>query len=203
MTPSQIIMQEPIPWWFYVFMVGFVAIVGWMGFIAIRRLRALFLIGPFRKLAQEASVLTKAVSIVTWYSAVLWTALVILVVCGTWVIVRANFCSFRQLDVTDSSMRLSYEFSFLNREFTLSSVRSVALVHIIRRKFGLEIATTDGRVFRSMDTDDEAVVSDCRDLVVRFQRTRSNHALQPTPVGAGSSAFAVHVTGPAWLSLGR
>jgi hypothetical protein len=30
-----------------------------------------------------------------------------------------------------------------------------------------------------------------------------NHALQPTPVGVGSSAFAVHVTGPAWLSLSR
>ena len=32
---------------------------------------------------------------------------------------------------------------------------------------------------------------------------RPNHALQPTPVGAGSSAFAGHVTSPAWLSLGR
>jgi len=28
----------------------------------------------------------------------------------------------------------------------------------------------------------------------------ANHSLQPTPVGAGSSAFAGHVTGPAWLS---
>jgi hypothetical protein len=25
-------------------------------------------------------------------------------------------------------------------------------------------------------------------------------SLQPTPVGAGSSAFAGHVTGPAWLT---
>jgi hypothetical protein len=30
-----------------------------------------------------------------------------------------------------------------------------------------------------------------------------NHALQPTRVGVGSSAFAGYVTGPAWLSLGR
>ena len=30
-----------------------------------------------------------------------------------------------------------------------------------------------------------------------------NQSLQPTPVGAGMSAFAGHVTGPAWLSLGR
>jgi len=30
-----------------------------------------------------------------------------------------------------------------------------------------------------------------------------NHALQPTPVGVGSSAFAGYVAGPAWLSLGR
>ncbi len=30
-----------------------------------------------------------------------------------------------------------------------------------------------------------------------------NHALQPTPVGVGSSAFAVQAVGPAWLSLGR
>jgi hypothetical protein len=29
-----------------------------------------------------------------------------------------------------------------------------------------------------------------------------NQSLQPTPVGVGSSAFAVHVIGPAWLSLG-
>jgi len=33
-------------------------------------------------------------------------------------------------------------------------------------------------------------------------RRTANHALQPTPVGAGSSAFAGYVTGPAWLSLG-
>ena len=30
-----------------------------------------------------------------------------------------------------------------------------------------------------------------------------NHALQPTPVGAGMSAVAGYVAGPAWLSLGR
>ena len=33
--------------------------------------------------------------------------------------------------------------------------------------------------------------------------TPPNHSLQPTPVGAGISAFAGCVTGPAWLSLGR
>ena len=31
----------------------------------------------------------------------------------------------------------------------------------------------------------------------------SNQSLQPTPDGAGMSAFAVHAIGPAWLSLGR
>src|SRR5262245_35780186 len=31
--------------------------------------------------------------------------------------------------------------------------------------------------------------------------TWPNKSLQPTPVGAGLSAFAVHVTGPAWLSF--
>lgn len=31
----------------------------------------------------------------------------------------------------------------------------------------------------------------------------ANHALQPTPVGAGSSAVADHVAGPAWLSFCR
>jgi hypothetical protein len=31
----------------------------------------------------------------------------------------------------------------------------------------------------------------------------ANHSLQPTPVGAGISADAGHVIGPAWLSLGR
>jgi len=29
-----------------------------------------------------------------------------------------------------------------------------------------------------------------------------NNALEPTPVGALSSAFAVDIIGPAWLSLG-
>jgi hypothetical protein len=29
-----------------------------------------------------------------------------------------------------------------------------------------------------------------------------NQTLQPSPVGAGSSAFAGYVLGPAWLSLG-
>jgi len=31
----------------------------------------------------------------------------------------------------------------------------------------------------------------------------ANQSLQPTPVGAGSSAFAGYVIGPAWLSSGR
>lgn len=31
----------------------------------------------------------------------------------------------------------------------------------------------------------------------------ANQSLQPTPDGAGMSAFADHVTSPAWLSLGR
>jgi hypothetical protein len=31
----------------------------------------------------------------------------------------------------------------------------------------------------------------------------SNKSLQPTPDGAGRSAFAGHVTGPAWLSFCR
>lgn len=35
------------------------------------------------------------------------------------------------------------------------------------------------------------------------RRPPANHALQPTPDGAGRSAFAGRVTGPAWLSLGR
>jgi hypothetical protein len=30
-----------------------------------------------------------------------------------------------------------------------------------------------------------------------------NQSLQPTPVGVVSSAFAGHVTDPAWLSLSR
>ena len=35
------------------------------------------------------------------------------------------------------------------------------------------------------------------------RRPPANHALQPTPVGAGSSAFAGDVTGPAWLTFCR
>jgi len=36
-----------------------------------------------------------------------------------------------------------------------------------------------------------------------MDRMWSNKSLEPTPVGRSSSAFAVHVTGPAWLSSGR
>src|SRR5882724_9135016 len=32
---------------------------------------------------------------------------------------------------------------------------------------------------------------------------RPNHALEPTPVGRFSSAFAVDIIGPAWLNLSR
>jgi len=32
---------------------------------------------------------------------------------------------------------------------------------------------------------------------------KANHSLQPTPVGRVSSAFAVDITGPAWLSSRR
>jgi hypothetical protein len=35
------------------------------------------------------------------------------------------------------------------------------------------------------------------------KRPSPNHALQPTPGGAGSSAARFTSTGPAWLSLGR
>jgi hypothetical protein len=43
------------------------------------------------------------------------------------------------------------------------------------------------------------------DLILRLEpmKTPPNNALEPTPVGAFSSAFAVDITGPAWLSLGR
>jgi hypothetical protein len=37
----------------------------------------------------------------------------------------------------------------------------------------------------------------------RKAKKQANHALEPTPVGALSSAFAVGIIGPAWLSLGR
>ena len=41
-----------------------------------------------------------------------------------------------------------------------------------------------------------------RHASIRTQ-TQANHALQPTPDGVVSSAFAGYVTVPAWLSLGR
>ena len=41
-------------------------------------------------------------------------------------------------------------------------------------------------------------------LIVIFARAaQPNNALEPTPVGAFGSAFAVDIIGPAWLSLGR
>ena len=40
-------------------------------------------------------------------------------------------------------------------------------------------------------------------MIYRDQRTSPNKSLQPTPVGAGMSAFAGHVTDPAWLSFCR
>jgi len=48
-----------------------------------------------------------------------------------------------------------------------------------------------------MHTNHQASALTCREAA------QFNHALQPTPVGVGSSAFAGYVTSPAWLSLGR
>jgi hypothetical protein len=36
-----------------------------------------------------------------------------------------------------------------------------------------------------------------------IETTPSNKSLEPTPVGRLSSAFAVDITSPAWLSSGR
>lgn len=185
MTASHLILQEPIPWYFDVFMVGFVGIVGWMGFRAFRGVRALLALRAFRKLApRDANIPMRAINISTWYSAVGWILSFGLAICGTWVIIRANFCSFRQLDITNSSVRLSYEWRFLNREIPLSAVRSVSLAQITHRKFEMEVATTDGRVFRSMDADDEATIADCRRIIEAFQKTRSNKpdAVNPAAV---------------------
>ena len=40
---------------------------------------------------------------------------------------------------------------------------------------------------------------------IEWSKNEFSHrlALEPTADGAVSSAFAVHVTGPAWLSIGR
>ena len=175
MIASHLILQEPIPWYFDVFMVGLVGIVGWMGYRAFRGVRALFALSAFHKLApRDADIPMRAISISICYSAVGWLLLFALAVCGTWVIVRANFCSFRQLEITNSSVRLSYEWRFLNREIPLSAVRSIRLAQITHRKCEVEVATTDGRVFRSMDADDEATISDCRRVIEAFQKKRSN-----------------------------
>ena len=40
-------------------------------------------------------------------------------------------------------------------------------------------------------------------MKIDFTKTWSNQSLQPTPVGVFSSAIAVHLTGPAWLSFYR
>jgi hypothetical protein len=174
-------MQEAIPWWFYAFMVGVICFVGWLGYQAVVAAWALMKIGPFRKRVQEAGIPARAITFVVWRAAVIRLALFIFLGCGIWVIIRANFCSFRQLDISDSSIRLSYEFHLLNRELPLSSVRRIDLVPIThQRRFGLEVVTTNDEIYRSMDSDDEAVVSDCRRLIESFQKVRSNTAPGPT-----------------------
>jgi len=40
-------------------------------------------------------------------------------------------------------------------------------------------------------------------FILEVTMMKPNKSLQPTPVGAGSSAFAVHVIGPARLSSSR
>jgi len=170
MSPSQLILADPIPWWFYAVLVGFIGFVGWIGFEATRAVRAVLSLGTFRKLADETAVSTKAVSTYVWLSALLRVPVFVFAAYGTWVMIRANYCSFRQLDVSTSYIRLTYQWSTLNREIPLATVRSIDLTHPFRRKFRLKIVTSDGRVYRGMDIENEAVVSDCQRLVENFRR---------------------------------
>lgn len=169
---AHITMQDDFPWYFYAFMVGFIAVLIWLGYRAGVAAWMLLKFAKFQMRLQTGP--PASFSFAVWKLALFWIALFFFGIIGTRIIVRANFCSFQRLDISDSSVQLNYELKFIKHELPLSSVRSIEMVPFKHQRFGLKITTANGEIYRSMDSDDEAVISDCGKLVENFKASVSS-----------------------------
>lgn len=173
MTQTQVIFEETFAWYFYAFLVMFVGIVGWLGYRAAQAVWVLSKFGSFRKSAQKTEIPTGTITFMVWLNSIGRIGFFVFVAYGTWIIIQANFCMFRQLDISHASIRLTYNYSGLNRELPIISVRSIDLTRTTREKFTLDIEVSDGKIYHSMTTEDQAAISDCRRLIAEFQGGRS------------------------------
>ena len=173
MTPAQITLGEPIPWYFFVLMVGFVGIVGWLGLRAGKGIWVLSKLGAFRKQLRKAEVPTGAITFTVLQKVAFQIGAFVFTAYGTWIIVDANFCSFRQVEISHSLIRLKYDCRALNKDLSLNSVSKMSLVKLVGKHnpmFRLEIVTANRSLYRSVATDNEALISDCREVIDRFRR---------------------------------
>jgi hypothetical protein len=173
MTPLQVIFQEAAPWYFYLVLLIMVSTAVWLGYRAIKSAWALFGLPLPRTTGGEAFARLLAIKIFGCMLACGYLVFVIFMGSGIWLMVDANFLSFRLLDVSATNIRVSYEWHILDRELRLPDVQSVTLVHIPSRRasgYRLDIQTTNGEVFRSVTSYDEAVIGDCRRIADGFHK---------------------------------
>ena len=173
MTPSQVIIEEPLAWWLYAFLVFWFGLAGWFGYQTAISVWLFCKLKWFRKRIKKTSFLLGAAISLMRKEAVSRTVLSIGVVFTTCAMIRTSFCSFRQLDIMNSSLRLSYECRFLNRDIPLSSVRDIDVVSLGRHEFMMKIVTMDGTVYKSTSTHQNAVALNCQRFVEIFRKTQS------------------------------
>lgn len=167
MSPLHLTISEPIQWYFNLLLLVLVGGTGWFAFRALKAFRATRGLASLLRVYQEASIPTSAISKAVWLTVIFRTGLAAFCIAGLWVIIDANFRSFHSIDITMSTVRLAYRWS--SREIPLSTIQSVTLAQAHRRKHRLEIRTADGAVYRSVTTDSDAVISECQNVVTKFQ----------------------------------
>jgi len=180
MTSLHLVFDEPAQWYFYVIILIFVSAIIYSGFLSIEAILALLGLRPLRKMARQASVLTTPISTIVWFKAISRIGFCIFVICGIWVAINANFRCFRTLDVVADSIHLSYNLHTMDRDVSMPDIRSMVLEHVRRRDpkhpyFELEITTIGGKVFRSIMTHDEAVITNCQQVIDSFNKRATNN----------------------------
>jgi len=173
MTPEQVTFQEAAPWYFYLVLLVMVGVTAWSGYRAAAGLRALLGLRNLRKTGREASIPTRAISNVVWMKACGRLTFFAFLAFGMWVIVDANFLSFRRLDISETSIRIAYEWHSFDKDIPISDVQSLELLDVHSRQTPgiiFEVYASGGRVFRSVATYDKAVVADCRRIAESFRR---------------------------------
>lgn len=175
MTSSHLIFDEPAQWYFYAILLVFVGVIIYSAYLSVQAILALFGLHPLRKVAQKASVSTTAISTTVWFKAISRIAFCVFVICGTWFAINANFSCFRTLDFVNKVVHLSYNLHIMDGDVPLNDIRSMTLEHVQRRDpkhpyFRLEITTVEGKVFRSIMTNDETVLINCQRVIDTFYK---------------------------------